>query len=206
MKNHSFYRPGPALFFLLLGFFSACARLPIESLDLLSAIKAEGERMHKLNVVLVDKLYAQKRAAVDSFIQYEYTPKFMAEFSKRVPDGTDYKKELPGMLTAASRNINKRRDAMQMALESSRIEVMRQLQSDHLVFIKACNELNRLLASHIKVQEQQRALLQQSAGLVKQPIDFNRLEQTLDGFIVDAANWTDHLASFQKDIDTIIKP
>lgn len=206
MKYPVFYRPGSAFFFLLLVLFSACARLPIESLDLLSAIKAEGERMHTLNVVLVDKLYAQKRAAVDSFIQYEYTPKFMAEFSKRVPEGTDYKKELPAMLTAASRNINKRRDAMQMALESSRIEVMRQLQTDHLVFIKACNELNRLLASHIKVQEQQRALLQQGAVLVKQPIDFNRLEQTLDGFIVDAANWTDHVAGFQKDINTLLKP
>jgi hypothetical protein len=57
--------------------FASCARIPIQSIDLVTIIHNEGERMHQLNTALTNNLFTEKRMKIDEFIRLEYTPKFI---------------------------------------------------------------------------------------------------------------------------------
>jgi len=48
------------LFLLLITVFS-CARIPIQSVDLAESLMQEAERMHTLNIRLINKIFDDKK-------------------------------------------------------------------------------------------------------------------------------------------------
>ena len=86
--------------------FASCARIPIQSIDLVTIIHDEGERMHQLNTALTNNLFTEKRTKIDDFIRLEYTPNFIGEFTARIPENIDVKQELPGILASMIPVIN----------------------------------------------------------------------------------------------------
>jgi len=184
--------------------FASCARIPIQSIDLVTIIHNEGERMHQLNTALTNNLFTEKRMKIDEFIRLEYTPKFIGEFTAKIPENIDIKQELPGMLASMIPVINERRDAMQSALELNRIKVIDKLNADFKDYEDACTELKTLLASAIKVDEERKKLQQQASGLTGNKIDFEKLEVTLDNFIQDSGDWGQNISNLNESVNALL--
>lgn len=184
--------------------FASCARIPIQSINLVTIIHDEGERMHQLNTALTNNLFAEKRQKIDDFIRLEYTPKFIGEFTARIPENIDVKQELSGILASMIPVINERRDAMQGALELNRIKVIDKLNADFKDYEDACNELKILLASAIKVDEERKKLEQQATGLTGNKIDFEKLEMTLDEFIQDSGDWGQNISNLNENVNALL--
>ncbi len=187
--------------------FASCARIPIQSIDLVTIIHDEGERMHQLNTALTDNLFTEKRQKIDDFIRLEYTPKFIGEFTAKIPENIDLKQELPGILASMIPLINERRDAMQSALELNRIKVIDKLNADFKDYEDACHELKTFLESAIKVDEERKKLEQQASGLTGNKIDFEKLESTIDNFIQDSGDlgdWGQNISNLNENVNTLL--
>ncbi|PKP49395.1 MAG: hypothetical protein CVT92_15240 [Bacteroidetes bacterium HGW-Bacteroidetes-1] len=183
---------------------TSCARIPIQSIDLMSNIQKEGERMHKINITLVNLIFNEKRQKIDNFIRLEYTPKYIEEITKLIPDNIDIKNELPHILNASMQKIIEKRGAMENALEINRIKILDRLNEDHRVFQLACDELKKLLVSAVKVDEERKKLLSQASQLSQNGVDFNKLESVLDRFIQDSSDWGQNIYQLNENIDTLL--
>lgn len=183
---------------------TSCAKIPAQSIDLMTAIQSEGERMHKLNILLTDNIFNKKKKEIDEFIKSEYTPKFMDEFIKRIPAEVDVKKELPNIMLSVMPKINERRDAMQEALQANRLKVIEKLNTDYQEFKVACSELKNLLESAVKLDEERKKLLAQASKLTKNQIDFTQLESKLDTFVNDAGDVGNNINILNDNINTIL--
>lgn len=194
------------LIILVIGilFTTSCATIPVESIELMSAIQKEGERMNKLNIILTDNIFKEKRKKIDEFIKLEYTPKFMEEFTKNIPAGVDVKKELPNIMLSVIPKINERRDAMQDALELNRKKVIEKLNADYQEFKIAGNELKALLESAVKLNEEKRKLLSQASKLTNNQIDFDELELKLDNFIKDSGDLGNNINNLNDNVNSLL--
>jgi hypothetical protein len=184
--------------------FASCARIPIQSIDLVTIIHDEGERMHQLNTALTNNLFAEKRQKIDDFIRLEYTPEFIEKITANIPENIDVKQELPGILASMIPVINERRDAMQSALELNRIKVIDKLNADFKDYEDACHELKTFLESAIKVDEERKKLEQQASGLTGNKIDFEKLEVSIDSFIQDSGDWGQNISNLNENVNALI--
>jgi len=162
---------------------AACAKIPVQTLDLTDAIIDEGKRMHQLNLSFLNSMFAEKRDKIDLFISVEYTPKFLENFKKDIPPETDFQKEFPEMMMSIIPEINSRRNAMQSTLETQRIKLMTKLDADYRVFEEASAELRNLIASAVKVNEERSKAFEQLSNLTKNKVNLNQVENEIDEFI-----------------------
>lgn len=187
-NKHAAYLCG-LLFFAL--FFCGCAKIPVQSVPLADALQAEGERMHQLNVVLLNRLFAQKHEEISRFIKEEYAPKavarYLAAVDKSFPN-TDYKKEFLPLMQAIAPQIDARRDSLTAVLELHKEKLASKLNADYQIFNNAALSLKMLLQSAVKVDQQKLALLNQVKALSGNRIDFSNIETELDKFIHSAGN------------------
>jgi hypothetical protein len=183
---------------------TSCAKIPVQSIDLISNIQTEGTRMHKLNILLTDKIFNEKRKKIDDFIRLEYTPNFMDEFTKKIPQNTDLKAELPSIMASIIPKINQRRDAMQNALEVNRIKIIDKLNTDFQEYQLACDGLKKLLESAVKVDEERKKLLSQVSHLTKNKIDFDQLDSTIDKFIQDSGDWGQNINNLNNNVNDLL--
>lgn len=193
------------LFLLFIVSIASCAKLPPQTITLTDAIINEGERMHELNIRLLNKMFDEKREKIDAFIKNDYTPKFLAEFNARIPDGTDYKEEFPDMIQSIIPQINDRRDQMQAALESQRLKLVEQLNKDYQTFEKATRELKNLIKSAIKVDEERKEAFQQLNDLTENQIDLNQIETEIDKFILKSGDVGDNINELNNTINSLLK-
>lgn len=186
---------------------SGCARIPSQTLDLIEAIETEGHRMHRVNVSLVNKLFAEKRKRVDNFIKLEYTPQFIQNFMGNVPPGyqINLENDLPDMLSSMIPQINDRRDKMQETLESQRIKIQEKLSLDYIQFSEAIESLKGLIDSAVKVEEERAMLSNQIRELSRDKIDMNAIETKLDSFITTAGDIGEKTSELNNAIDEILK-
>lgn len=196
MKNLSYL--------IVLILVTACAKMPIESVTLTESIIKEGQRMHELNISLLNKMFLEKSAAIDVFINEEYTPAFLENFREAIPPGTDIEKELPGMLEAIIPEINQRRDMMQVALESQRLKLIEKLDQDYKMYEEAANELKNLIESAVKVNEERQKAYEKAANLTGGKIDLNKIETELDNFVMKAGDISDEAGAAISGLDSKI--
>jgi hypothetical protein len=188
---------------LLLG----CAKIPVQSVVLADALQVEGERMHKLNLVFLNRIFSAKRETIEKFIKEEYTPKMVADFTNKVNKEfpqTDFKKEFPDLLNALMPHINERRDSLINALELQKEKVVEKLNTDFTVFNNAAFELKRLLESAVKVDKEKQALFNQAKALSNNRIDFNSVEGALDKFIHSSGNVVNNAAALNNVINNLL--
>ena len=176
------------VYLIILMFLSACAKMPIESVTLTESIMNEGQRMHELNISLLNKMFLEKSAAIDVFIKEEYTPAYLENFKKYIPEDIDVEAELPGMLEAIIPEINDRRDMMQVALESQRLKLIEKLNQDYKMYEEAATELKNLVESAVKVNEERKNAYEKAANLTGGKVDLNQIETELDNFILKAGD------------------
>lgn len=167
---------------------NSCASIPVESVQLTDAILKEGKRMHQLNLTLLNKMFDEKRTAIDTFIKNTYTPQYLEIFKKKIPAGVDVNKELPNILNAIIPVINARRDTMQSALEEQRIKLVTKLNQDYEIYNQAGVDLRSLLSSAVKVNKQRRAIYGTVSSLSNNSVNLNKVEASLDTFINNAGD------------------
>lgn len=184
---------------------SSCTRMPLQSITLSEKIQEEGERMHRLNLLLVHQVFAEKKNRVKDFIQKEYTTKIVAKMTEDLDDETDPKSVLPEMMAAALPLITERQYAMQLALDSAKIKLLDQLNADFKQYQLATSEMKKLLESAVKLNESKKDLLNQSNWLNKKGINYDALSELLDRFIQSSGNIGGLVVNLNKDLEKILQ-
>lgn len=185
-------------------FYSCSATIPPQSVTLTDAISEEGKRMHQLNLALLNQMFKEKREGIDSFIKNEYTPEYLEEFKSRIPDSVNVDEELPGILEAVIPEINSRRDMMQSALENQRVKLVTKLETDYKAYEDAALNLRKLLESAVKLDEENKKLYSQVSELSGNKIDLNKVENSINDFILDSGDVSKNILKLNDSINSII--
>ena len=189
----------------LLNGLAACTRIPLQTITLSEKIQEEGDRMHRLNLLLVHQVFAEKKSRVNDFIQKEYTPKLVAKMTEDLADETDPRSVLPEMMAAALPLINERQYSMQLALDSAKTKLLDQLNADFKQYQLATTEMKKLLESAVKLNESKKQLLNQSQWLNKKGINYEQLAELLDRFIQSSGNIGGMVVNLNKDLEKILE-
>jgi hypothetical protein len=185
--------------------FCSCARIPIEAVQLSDALKEEAERMHLLNLTLVDKMFNEKVHMVNEFITNEYTPAIVDTFKARLPRDTDFEADFTEMMQALYPRINKRKDSLIGVLSEQKIAIVNKLNQDYKVFNSAFTEMQLLLRSANKVNQQRVDVFAQVKALSGNRFDLENIDKALNKFITDGAGITDKSLLLTNTIQTLLK-
>ena len=191
--------------YIVILLFSSCAKIPIQSVNLMDALMEEGTRMHQINISFLNGIFKAKKEKVDEFIKTKYTPHFIEELQKNIPPETNMKAELPNILNHITPLISQRRDSMQNALEEQRIKLSAKLETDYRTFSTAATELRMLLVSAAKLDTQRQQLFDRARELTKGSIDFDAIENSIDRFIGSGGNIGNDVSELNNTINSIIK-
>lgn len=176
---------------LLLFFLISCAKIPVQSVALADALQVEGERMHRLNTIFLNRIFLSKRDEIEKFMKEEYAPMVVQNMMKGVNEAefkANLKTDLPEFTSAVTSVVNNRRDSLVTALELQKEKIVEKLDADYAVFNTAALELKRLLESAVKVDKEKQALFAQAKTLSNNRIDFTSLEAAIDKFIHSGGN------------------
>jgi len=205
MRNK--YLSIPFILILLLGLccgLGACTRIPLQSITLSERIQEEGARMHQLNILLIHQLFAEKKARVNDFIKTDYTPSIINEMTRHLDEDLDAKLELPQMMAAALPIINERQYTMQLALDSAKIKIIDQLNTDFAKYNMASSEMKKLLESAVKLNDEKKQLLNQSNWFKKKGIDYEQLADLLDRFVRTSGSVGGLVVNLNKDLNKVL--
>ncbi|MBK8226528.1 MAG: hypothetical protein IPK70_05070 [Flavobacteriales bacterium] len=195
---------------LLVLLATGCARIPVQSVTLAEALRAEGRRMHQMNAQLVSDLFQEKQKAADAFIYGEYLPTYVENFAAKMNDADVNKANLKAIVEALLPELIARRDNIQRALEAQRIKVLEDLDASYAVYDEASADLRALLHSAVKVNEARSGLVEKAVGLSGARLDLDKLGTTLDAFIARAAKGTESVQglinALDTDVNTIVNP
>lgn len=166
----------------LFGLFS-CAKLPVQSVSLMQQIKDEGQRMHKLNLAYVNLLFQDKKNAVDTFIDREYTPAYLKRIKELMDenqskiDNENWQTIFPQMIP----HINAARDSLQGALLANKNKIIEQLNEDYNFYKQACDAQIMLLSSATRLNGATKQIFNSVAGKITGgKTDLSVLENLLD--------------------------
>ena len=164
---------------------ASCAKLPVQSVNLMQQIKDEGQRMHKLNVAYVNLVFENKNAAVDSFMKNEYIPEFIGNIKKGVEaNGIDMNEEWPQVFPKIVPLVNAVRDSLRTALVNNKLKIVGKLKEDFEFYKQACDAQIGLLSSATKLNSSSKQIFNTLAGKITgNKVDLSMLEQKLDGFL-----------------------
>lgn len=182
---------------------NGCARIPLQSVELMENISREGNQMHRLNVAFVNSLFNNRKAAIDTFIAKEYLPYFLNAIKKQIPAGTDMNKEWPGLVEKVLPEVNLYRDSLQTALADSRKRILDKLEANHQLFQQACTAEKELLASAVKVNDKRKGVYNQFKGLSNEKIDINRLEAILEEWLKKGGNAAGKITELHEEINDL---
>ena len=205
MRNDYLFVPFKLMLIVGLGFtIVSCTRIPLQSITLSERIQEEGARMHQLNLLLINQLFSEKKARVNDFIKSDYTPSIIHKMTSDLDDDLDVKLELPQIMAAALPVINERQYAMQLALDSAKIKIVEQLNTDFAKYNLANTEMKRLLESAVKLNEEKKKLLNQSNWFKKKGIDYDQLAELLDRFVYSSGNIGGLILNLNKDLNKVL--
>jgi SMC interacting uncharacterized protein involved in chromosome segregation len=184
---------------------SSCARVPIQAVQLSDALRDEGERMHLLNLALVDKIFQEKRHLVNEFITNEYTPAFVENFKSKLPPGTDFKADFAEMMQAIYPRINARKDSLTSVLESQKAAMVNKLNLDYKVYTGAFTDMQNLLQSASRLNQQRTDVYGQIKTLSGNHIDLENIDKALNKFITDSGSIGEKTVLLTNTLNSLLK-
>lgn len=176
------------VFFAVIALLTGCAKIPVESVQLSDAIMMEGTRMHNTNIGLLNDLFNEKKQQVSDFIEKDYLPEMVKNFTGMVAPEDINAANLSDILLALVPQITQRRDAMIQALEEQRLKLESKMNSEYQVYYDASVTLRSLLQSAVEVDRERAALNDRIRQLSGEKIDLNKIEHTVDEFITKAGS------------------
>lgn len=167
----------------------------------------EGARMHQLNISLVNELFGEKQRKVSEFIEEEYIPAIVKNFTDMLDPSEVNAVNLPDIMLAIIPQITNRRDGMVQTLEEQRLKLVTKMNADYDAYYDASMAISNLLQSAVAVDKERAAFNDQIKQLSGQKIDLNKIEMSVDAFISKAGSSgsiTDAINELDKTIDEII--
>jgi uncharacterized protein (UPF0216 family) len=185
--------------------FMSCAKIPIQAVELSHALKDEGERMHEMNLTLVEYVFNEKKHMVNEFINNEYSPALIENFKAGLPAGTDVKKELVEIMQAINPRIDARRDSLLQVLQEQKVMITQKLNTDYKVYAEAFGAMQNLLASAAKLNRQREGVYENIKTLSRNRINLQGIDNALNHFIKGAGNMGEKTMMLTNTIQTFLK-
>ena len=183
----------------------SCARVPIQAVELSGALQDEADRMHRLNLSLVDNMFKEKTYLVNEFIRTEYTPVYIENFKKALPANTDYKADFAEMMEAIYPRINATKDSLINVLGEQRSEIVNKLNLDYKIFNSAFTDLQALLKSANKLSQQKTDVYAQLKTLSGNRLDLGSVDKALDNFITKGGSIANNATLLSNTIQSLLK-
>lgn len=184
---------------------ASCAKVPIQAVELSRSLKEESDRMHQMNLSLVEYVFNEKKHLVNEFIAKEYTPAFIDNFVKLLPADTDVKKELPDIIAAINPRIDARRDSLNNVLQEQKMAIIQQLNTDYKIYSEAFAAMQNLLASASKLNSSRVSVYDDIKKLSGNHIDLQGINNALDQFITGAGSVGEKAVLLTSTIQTFLK-
>lgn len=184
---------------------TSCAKVPVQAVELSKSLKDESDRMHQMNLSLVEYVFNEKKHLVNEFIAKEYTPAFIENFMKILPPDTDVKKELPDIIAAINPRIDARRDSLNSVLQDQKMAIVQQLNTDYKVYSEAFAAMQNLLASASKLNSTRASVYDDIKKLSGNRINLQGINNALDNFITGAGTVGEKTVLLTNTIQTFLK-
>ena len=185
--------------------FFSCAKIPVQSINLIEAVEEEGARMHGINTALLHSMFREKKEKINQFIELEYTPAIVQNFKAQLPSNTDYKADFAAMLQSLMPRINARKDSLLNALDEEQFRIMDKMDADYAVYQNAIGELKRLLQSATKIDAEKKKLFDTAKMVSSNRVDLAGIENALDRFIMSGGNVGSNIQKLNEAINNFIK-
>ncbi|ARV15717.1 hypothetical protein [Polaribacter sp. SA4-12] len=163
--------------------FLSCASIPNATATLSKNVIDEGDAMHQLNISLVNQLFNEKRARLNTFITNKYTPAIIKKYQNLLPQDLDYKKELPNIIEAIIPVINRKRDSLQDLLLNQQQKIVSGLNTNFISYSKATSSLQNLINSAVKEKNAEQTALAEINQLTGNKLNFRQIENKLDSLL-----------------------
>ncbi len=185
---------------------SSCAKLPVQSVNLMQQIKDEGTRMHKLNVAYVNLFFETKNAEVDSFIKKEYMPDILANVKKYAEQANiNMNEKWPEFFVKLNPVINNVRDSLRTALAQNKNKIVTKLAENYAMYSQACNAQIDLLSSATKLNNTTRQIFNSTVTkLSGNKTDLGTLEKKLDGIILGSGTIAQKILTLNETVQSLI--
>jgi hypothetical protein len=184
---------------------ASCAKIPIQAVELSHSLKDESDRMHQMNLSLVEYVFNEKKHLVNEFIAKEYTPVFIENFMKILPPDTDVKKELPDIIAAINPRIDARRDSLNSVLQDQKMAIVQQLNTDYKVYSEAFAAMQNLLTSASKLNSSRTSVYDDIKKLSGNRINLQGINNALDNFITGAGSVGEKTVLLTSTVQTFLK-
>ena len=185
--------------------FTSCARIPIQAVELSHALKDEGQRMHEMNIALVEYVFNEKKHLVNEFIANEYSPALVENFMRGLPPGTDVKKDFLEIMQAINPRINARRDSLLDVLQQQKITISQKLNTDFKVYGEAFTAMGNLLASASRLNQQRAGVYENIKTLSGNRLNLQGIDNALNQFIKGAGTVGEKTLILTNTIQTLLK-
>ena len=186
-------------------FFISCARIPIQAVELSHALKDEGQRMHEMNLALVEYVFNEKKHLVNQFIANEYSPTLVENFMRGLPPGTDVKKDFLEIMQAINPRINSRRDSLLDVLQEQKGTITQKLNTDYKVYGEAFGAMENLLASGSRLNQQRAGVYENIKTLSGNRLNLQGIDNALNQFIKGAGTVGEKTLMLTSTIQTLLK-
>ena len=179
--------------------------MPLQAVELSHALKDEGQRMHEMNVMLVEYVFNEKKHLVNEFIANEYSPALIENFKAMLPPGTDFKKDLLEIMQAINPKIEERRDSLLQVLQQQKNTITQKLNSDYQVYGEAFTAMQNLLASAGKLNSQREGVYANVKALSNNRINLQGIDSALNQFIKGAGTVGEKSVLLASTVQTFLK-
>lgn len=182
------------LWSVVLLLLASCASIPASTSTLSKEIIKESNGMHQLNISLIHQLYEEREQRVNDFITYRYTPAFLNNYKKLLPDSINYKEDLPNILQSILPVINKKRDSMQEVLRLEKQNLILQLNSNYATYTNSTAALQGLIDSAVNLKTSESNALAALENLTGVPSGtVSDIDQKLEKLLIESGATIDQL-------------
>lgn len=185
--------------------FTSCAKIPIQAVELSRALKDEGDRMHQMNLDLVEYVFNEKKHLVNDFITNEYSPAYVENFMKMLPPATDVKKDFLEIMQAINPRINVRRDSLLQVLHEKKMSITQKLQADYKLYNQANEAMLQLLTSASRLNQQRVSVYDNIKKLSGNRINLQGIDSALNQFIKGAGTVGEKTIVLTNSINSFLK-
>ncbi len=161
--------------------------------------------MHLLNLTLLDKIFQEKKHLINEFISAEYTPALIENFKSKLPPNTDFKADFADMMQALYPRITARKDSLQQVLDVQKAGIVNKLNTDYKVYSNAFADMQNLLRSAAKLNQQQADVYAQIKALSGNKIDLESIDKAVNKFITDGGAVGEKAVLLTSTINSLLK-
>lgn len=194
------------LIFVALLIITSCATVPKESVELNSQVGEGIETLHESYIKLLNKYFEDKRKAIDDFIEHTYLPRFVENIRTGLEEaGEDPDSFEASMISDITKEVIRKRDNMHEEIEKARIALHTRINNNFRLINRANDSITDLLKSLADLDEQLSLYSKSVKKVTKEKIDFDKMENVFDEFLIEAGSDSENAVNFYEQIKMLLE-